>query len=408
MGVPDAMSDALVNQGAAQFTASASARFLTVGGSGGNGEALGSADLTAFGGASIGVASGTGTGRVSTGTGALTIAGADLTVLPFVDEFGLSTPGTLRVGRGGGTGRNNSFTGVGSLEVVDGDINVNGFVQVGGASGTGTDTQFRGTGALKLTNGTLVIQGGLSVGTSSGTSSATGISNGELLVEHGDILISPSDILLQSSLTIGVFGGTGSYRGHGAGAVTLIDGRIITDSVQVGVASGIVEAQGSSNGRLTLRDGELTMKSMLVGAAFDESGPAVGIVELMRSRVMGDTATFGSDGALVLGIGGSQPGDFGQVVVTATAAFAGDVEARFIEGFQPTPGDVFDLIAAGNIVDDYVLSITGINPLDFPNMRVTRSDTLLRIAFVPEPCSIMLLGMAVAAAGLKKNACCAQ
>jgi hypothetical protein len=393
MGVPGATSIAIIDQGEAQFAFSATARFLNVGGRDGDGKAVGTANLDVYGYAEVGLASGTGEGTTSTGTGSLTITGADLTVLP--DEEGPPSSGFLSVGIGGGTGTNTSFTGVGSLTVVDGNINVAAFARVGGAGGTGTNTTLQGTGQLTLTRGDLSVRGGLDVGTSGGTGESNGIASGEVLVEHGDIIMGPHPDFLESSISVGTFGGTSSALGHGMGTLTLVDGQIVVEVLRVGVTSGIVDAHGSSDGRLTVRDGEIAMKSMTVGVQFENGGPTSGLVELLSSRATGEGITLGNDGKIVLGIGGQQASEYGHIAVTAAAILDGDVEARFVDGFQPSPGDVFDLITAGAITDHYMLTVTGINPFDYPNMVITRNSSLLRIAFVPEP-----NGIALAAIGL--------
>lgn len=50
---------------------------------------------------------------------------------------------------------------------------------------------------------------------------------------------------------------------------------------------------------------------------------------------------------------GTQPGDFGQVCATGTVTLAGDVEVSLSNGFEPQPGDSFELVRGGVVEGDF-------------------------------------------------------
>jgi hypothetical protein len=403
-GEPSADDWAVVNRGEARFSTPAVSNWLTIGETGGVGAVVGSADLTATGVVSIGTASGTGTDHVQIGSGSLRIAGGDLRINPMPPEANFIIPGELVVGNGGGTGTRTSFSGVGLLEVQDGDVISPGGVRVGTVGGTGTNTRLSGTGTLRLTDGQLQAVGALMVGTASGTGSADGTALGEMLVENGSVHVRAGLFDLPGNVSIGVAGGTGQFDGQATGVLTLDHADLTAAQISIGITSPISGASGASDGKLIVRDGNVSMTSMQIGMSLSNGGPAAGRLEQHRGRTTGESLDLGADGVLVLGIAGELPAvQYGQVHIMR-AALSGRVEARFIDGYLPKDGDVFDLVTAGAITGGYSVTVAGINPADYPNLRIVKTPQVVRLQFVPEPAAWGLAALAIATGALRRRA----
>jgi hypothetical protein len=202
MGVPNATTSSFISQGHAQIDAPATSNRLTIGGVG-SAAATATAPLTVIGSATVGQSAGTGQGRTLTQSGSLTLTSVNLEVVEdAADPF--ETPASFTVGSGGGTGTNTVFTGIGNFSMSDGDVTVEGGVGVGDASGTGTNTQLMGMGTFHVLRGDVNARGAVRVGAAGGTGTATITAIGNMLVEHGDIIVSPDPR----------FGGGASQLGH--------------------------------------------------------------------------------------------------------------------------------------------------------------------------------------------------
>ena len=138
------------------------------------------------------------------------------------------------------------------------------------------------------------------------------------------------------------------------------------------------------------------MTGMSIGTFIDNGGPVSGLYQQIGGLTTGNNLTLGEEGRIVLGIGGPSLGaDYSQIHVLF-ASLKGNLEARFVDGYLPQNGDVFDLVLGSNISGNYSLSITGINPADYPNLKIIRSRTMIRLSFIPEPSAAVLLYLALA------------
>jgi hypothetical protein len=192
-------------------------------------------------------------------------------------------------------------------------------------------------------------------------------------------------------------------QGLGQGVLTLVGGRLVANGIGVGITGGISNAHGASDGRITVRDGEIEASGVGIGQQFNNGGPTRGVLELLSSRLVSERMILGPDGELVLGISGPTTSDYGHVNISDVAAMGGDVEVRFLDGFQPTNGDVFDLITAARVTGAYTLEVTGLDPMFQRYMTVTRTSTLLRISFIPEASSFTLTVLASIGMALRRG-----
>lgn len=408
-GVPHGEEFAEIANGEVAFSAETLSHVLVIGQSGPVNQVAtvtGSADMVVNASLQVGTSGGTGTGTVERGTGKLTLMQADLRILGatiFPDDPFDFVAGDLTIGTASGTGTNTSFTGIGEVNITDGDLSVPLGIGVGSGGGTGTRTTMVGQGKLNLTRGDITTQS-LSIGTSGGTGTSTGTGIGEVTVTSGNIILvdSPLDAeydadipgLPKTYLRIGIASGTGGFNGNATGTLKVFDGNIVAESVMIGRTSPISSASGASQGSLFLEEGDLQMKEMTLGLSTNNGGPASGLFQQIRGTTTGDSLSVGPGSKLVLGIGGATPGAGYSQMLVDTVALNGAFEARFVDGFLPSPGDVFKLMVADSITGNYSFQITGINAAEYPNLVITRSDQLVQLKFVvPEPTVLTLLAM---------------
>ena len=358
-GVPDTVTIAAIAQGDVQFAADIFSCEIKIGsgdletGATGTASLTGTANLTSVGISEVGAVGG-GPGSIRNNTGLLNVIGGDIINLPI--DLGFDTfPGIFRVGFVGGTGNFQSI----------------------------------GNGTLELTNGNLE-SGGLDIGSASGTGSVDGTAIGQMTVNNGDINLAGFGNFPESSLRVGISSGTGKFQGDAAGLLTVNDGSISADLVEVGITSPISQATGEADGTLVVIDGDVVMQTFSLGLEFINGGPTRGVFQQVRGTTQGQSFIQGAGGEIILGIGGTGIGSGYSQIAVDTATFDGSIEARFVDGYQPQPGDVYDLIVADQISGNYSLSITGIDLLAFPDLNVEQTATQIRISLpVPEPISLI-------------------
>ena len=82
---------------------------------------------------------------------------------------------------------------------------------------------------------------------------------------------------------------------------------------------------------------------------------------------MGDTLsvtgnfTQGAASTLEIQLGGVGSGNFGQVVVSGTATFAGTLTATLVNGYVPTTGDTFPIVTYASRSGDFTTGPIGFN-----------------------------------------------
>lgn len=419
--VPDLNNPATVNAGEARFDTPATAggfQALLIGGQSSThgvsqtvGTVRGTADLRVTGQVVVGTASGTGQGTVQRGEGRLFLSGADLindgyddtSLFPLVLSIS-----RVALGTAGGTGTGTRFTGVGTAELVDGSIRTEGSISVGHASGTGTGGERHADGDLRITRGDLIGTGSVSIGSASGTGSTDGFANGKVEILSGDLVVlprtDPFTVEPFSSLSVGTAGGTGQFDGSAVGELIVERGDVIADNVLVGSAGGISRSTSRAEGRITVRGGDIRMRSMAVGTLGGNGISANGLAQISGGSILGESLSIGAFGELVLDLGApvTQPTatsvtidevDFGKVRVD-DVQIDGGLTARFLDGFQPEPGQQFDLIVTDQLAGDFSLEVVGLDPVWLDQLTVVQTPTLLRLQFaVPEPTAAVLLAI---------------
>jgi hypothetical protein len=391
-GIPDLNAYATVNQGEAQFSTPTEVGELVVGYfdvSHPSGSVSGSADLTIQTGVRVGFGGAYGTGNTETATGKLVLQNGSLNILGGFDDLGDPT-GSLAVGDSGGTGSNNSFTAMGTVDIQNGSLIAPFYVRVGSASGTGTNNTLIGTGIVNVSGGNLTTNL-LQVGMAGGVS-AQGSANGSVSVTDGNIIIketTPDPYSDFSQAYIGQFSGTSAAQGTGTGSLTLTRGDFEADYLWIaagGSTSSQPASQMKAKGTFTVYDGNVSVGNFNLGYVERGTVGVEGLFQQFGGITTADNLNLGVGSSIVLGIGGPMLGtDYSQIQV-GDALLNGVFEARFVDGYSPLPGDVFDLVVAGNIAGSYSLQITGINPADYQNLVITQTNSLIRLSFlVPEP-----------------------
>lgn len=393
IGVPTVNDNAIVNTGHARFDAPVNV-FQTMIGAAllpntttkgvANGMAAGMADLTTQGTLFVGAAQ---TSNVDA-TGVLTLANGGIDV----------QQGGLVIGTAGGTGDRTQNRAAGTVEVTGGDIHLQGNLSVGNSGGTGDFTEFTVTGVLSVAGGSIESQGIAQVGWTSGTGSATARSEGRLSIDHGDFKLRKYQN--QAWLRIGSTSGTSDFRGETRGVFEISHGDVNVDMLWVGYTSAIAQAMTEGHGEFYAKDGDVVATaSIQIGVNAIGPNSVYGLYRHDRGRTTTGYFTLGLEGDLVLGISGSEASDYGQIDAII-ADLKGNIEARFLDGFQPKPNDIYTLVSADQIMHDHRLTVTGVDLLRFPNFEVIATDNVLALSFgpVPEPATAGLTGVFAAIA----------
>lgn len=396
-GIPTFATAASIAQGSVGFSADLTAGGLAIGSAGARehqkGSLVGTGAVTTLANTWVGRASASGVGSTTSGVGELRIQDGDLTVITYSPlPGGLFPLGELEVANASGTGTDSQATATGFMELGSGSIKSR-TVEVARAGGTGTRTHATATGAMNLDYASIEASA-VVVGLASGTGSAIGEARGSVSMKHGDINLHPPDSANVPRLTIGHSGGTGEFVGDAVGELKLFDGSItgLGSSILVGVTSPIAEASGKASGLLLVDHGSVSMSTFALGVSYANGGPATGRFEQYYGMTTGDTFTQGSRGTVVLGIGGPEVGTGYSQIHVDSAQLDGVLEARFIDGFHPRPGDVFDLFHAGTIQGNFSTLVSGIDLEDYPGLRFEVSDRRIRLVIpVPEPPTAAIL-----------------
>ena len=418
-GLPDATKSAVINQGEARFEAP-----VTVGGDDGFllgsiftlpsanetlGVARGSADLEVIGPVWIGRSAGGHGFSSRRDEGQLRLSGGDLTTV----GSALGQSPDIYVGFTLGLARSGvAYDGVGHAELIDGSIRSAGEVSVGLQRSQSLGGGITAVGQARLTRGDLVAVGRVRIGYSDIVRGSDTVAEGQVRITSGDLRvaprINPDTGAVLSLLSIGVaLGDFFSGQRSASGELLVEAGDVVADIIEVGAVRSIF-TEINATGRMKVRGGDIRMQSLQVGELLIGGDAVQGVVELADGTVQGDQLLVYPFGDLVLDIGGepeettealSQETPYGKVRVD-DVQIDGGLTARFLEGFQPEPGQQFDLIVAEQLAGDFSLEVVGLDPEWLDQMTVVQTPTLLRLQFaVPEPtaavlAAITLLGVA--------------
>ena len=166
---------------------------------------------------------------------------------------------------------------------------------------------------------------------------------------------------------------------NGSALLTVNNGALVSaQTIRIGTL-GEIDAKGG-----TLKYGSLQNDGIL---------DPVGVAHLI-----GDQLTVNPDGQVFLDAMGKDPGEYGQLDITGSAIFDGEMVLNFIDGFAPKKGEQFDLInISGN--GDFlgnIFKIEGLLPgfeysLSFMDGQFTLTALNDGISDTPEPGTILLL-----------------
>lgn len=171
---------------------------------------------------------------------------------------------------------------------------------------------------------------------------------GTLVTYTGDLTVS------ESTLTIGpgTLIVTGSFTQTG-GSTTMASGTLS--------AAGGVSLQGGTlfglGGRI---NGNVTNAASIV----------VGDATTIGALTIGDNYVQTAAGNLTLKLGGTTPGRFDQLTVFGTAALAGTLTVRLVNGYVPTSGDTLRVLTAPSLTGGFE-TLDGDGPLFDPQYDAT-------------------------------------
>jgi T5SS/PEP-CTERM-associated repeat protein len=268
------------------------------------------------------------------GNASLTISAGGMVIDTDAQVGYLGGNGTVNVSDTGSQWRSATLTvgsgGTGNVTVTNQALIAADSVVLG-SGGTGS-FQVTNGGALRVT-GALNIDGGGTLAIEGGKVES---GSGQVGVSSGQGVVSMSG----GSWTIGGGGGTLNVgtTASGAGAVTVTGGGIISANQVVVNPTGILTVQGGViDGNVVNAGGTIT------------PGDAVGIMTVNGNYIQ-------DVGTLLLEIDGSGLNQFDQLLISGMAQFnGGTIEILFGNGFSPTNGENFDLIAANlGLVDNGV------------------------------------------------------
>jgi hypothetical protein len=141
---------------------------------------------------------------------------------------------------------------------------------------------------------------------------------------------------LDNAGQLNTIGGTANFAGP---SINRSGGEINAINAQLSFAGGLTN-QGELNLINTSVDGDVT-----------SSGSA----SLLGSNSFGDDLSLNSASTLFIDIAGAAPGEFDVVSVGGIANLNGTLSVALAGGFVPSPGTQFEVISAGQIIDQGLL-----------------------------------------------------
>lgn len=251
----------------------------------------------------------------------------------------------------------NTNTTVSSAGVIEGQD-----VVLGSSLGT-TSTTVTGANSLLKARGTLTAgrTGTSSLGISAGgkVESLGATIIGELVGSNGTVIVSGSDSRLDvgSSLTIGG-SGTGILEIHPGGFVPVTGGVSVGISGSLDLTGGALETsvgQSIANNGLVRASGNSQIRADIVNAGtlnVFSASTTRDVTLQANSQTSVDSATFGSlthQAGAYLNFAILSTSTFDNLAVTGAASLNGDIAVSFINAFNPSLGDQFQILTASSI-----------------------------------------------------------
>jgi len=324
--------------------------------------------------------------------------------------LGVRGYGELQVEDGGSV--SNTWSHIGSQADAVGLATITGV----GSTWTLSDWLYvgdNGVGTLDIQDGGSVTALGIYVGTQAGSEGTVTISGeasslditGALFVSFlGDGAVTVQDgaaVTSPQTQIGGVLGSMGHVTVDGPGSV------LISDGWGVSVGADYEEGQGTlevTNGGLVsasqvrlepnpagLLIGDGTVQAPVWNQGRLEPGLSAGIL-----TIDGDYEQE-SDGTLAIELGGTAPGTYDQLVITGNATLAGTLDLSLINGFDPQPGDSFEILTAASVtgafdtIEGWDLGGGKMFYVTYSETDVTlHVDTVVGLEIIPSPAEIYL------------------
>lgn len=241
--------------------------------------------------------------------------------------------------------------------------------------------------------GDVNARGAIIIGDASESISSSAMAQGVMTVTNGDIVVEEGDDVSALGVGTAIFDGADA-----TGTLTVNQGSITARRILVGIPNLARNQSPIVNGTLIVNDGDISFSTMEIGAngVVAASGvsslngrPVTSRLQQFGGIANGQSLMLGELGEIVLGIGGPSAGDDYAQIQVEDATLDGLIELRFVDGYEPQPGDVFDLIDANELSADYTVVATGLDPQRLANLEVnevgSQNGLMLALVVVPEP-----------------------
>jgi autotransporter-associated beta strand protein len=159
------------------------------------------------------------------------------------------------------------------------------------------------------------------------------------------------------------------------------------------VEAGTLGGNGGVGGALTVNSGA-TFAPGAAGATTIGDFSVAGAFTLSTGAVLG------------IQLGGTASGSYDVLNVTGAATLSGSINLSAVS-FAPAIGNAFTVLTAAGGITDAGLTITGLTGFTKSivgnSLILTKTAALTALATVPEPSSLVLVGLAIACCGFRRK-----